>query len=311
MRLDARIVFVSLAFALAACSGDFGTGTGMPQSNPIPPMGQGTPVPGGMGPNGLPQNQSQYTPEPSTSAQPGGASFPMSEASTTGFTCPQTSANFACMLKFNLPPPTPAPSPNAKGQKPTPTPSPTPTPTPTPDQSDDNAPDTPTPSPSPTPVSVLLRAEANPKDAPQMMHLPENTLDVVPLMMVSVTPGGDFKLAGYAQAQFTIPKEETSGRGFALQLFQEVESHKKTTYNPLWTLNKSVLQDSTLTFTFNMKPGLTIPKGSTYALVLYADDLAKASPSPHASSSASPSPSPSPSTSPSAAPTATPSPSTN
>lgn len=297
MRLDARIVFVSLALALGACSGDFGTGTGMPQSNPIPPMGSGTPVPGQMGgPNGLPQSQSQFTPLPNTSPQPGGGSFPMSDASTTGFTCPQTAANYGCELKFNLPPPTPTPSPNAKGQKATATPSPTPTPTPTPDDSDDNAPDTPTPSPSPTPVSVLLRAEANPKDAPEMMHLPQNTLDVVPLMLVSVTPGGDFKLAGYAQAQFTIPKEETQGRGFALQLFQEDSSHHKTVYNPLWTLNKSVLQDSTLTFTFNMKPAITIPKGATYALVLYADDLAKSSPSP----SASPSPTVSPSTAPTA-----------
>src|SRR5579864_1606296 len=138
MKFDTRIIFMAAAIALAACSGNFGTGTGMPQSNPIPPVSGSS---GPIGPNGMPEGQFSAAPLPS--ATPTGT-YPISQASS-GIACPETTTNYACTLKFNLPAPTPTPSPLPKGKKPTPTPSPTPTPTPTPEPTGSYGP---TPSPS-------------------------------------------------------------------------------------------------------------------------------------------------------------------
>lgn len=295
MKLDTRIIFIAGALILGACSGNFATGTGMPQTNPIPPAG-GSPYPGS-GPNGIPQAQNSGVPM----TPPPAGTYSITEAQT-GFACPTTTTNYACTLKFNLPPPTPTPKPNAKG-KATPSPSPTPTPTPTPTPDEDEG-DSPTPSPSPTPPSVTLKAEAVPKDAPQMAHTPANTLDVVPLMMVTLTSNGDFPLNGWASAQFTLPKSEVADRGFALQLFQEGSDHRHTTYTPIWTFDKSTLEDTALTFSFQ-PPQMTIAKNSTYLMVLYGDDKAKTSPSPSPSPSPSESASPASSAAPSASPAAT------
>lgn len=148
-----------------------------------------------------------------------------------------------------------------------------------------------------------------PKDAPAMVHTPANSLDVVPLLMVHITPNGDFALDGPAVAQFTIPKEQLAGRGFAVQLFQATTHRKRTDYKPIWTFDKSSLKEDTLTFEFT-PPKMTIAKGATYVMVLYGDDKSKVSPSPSSSPSGSamPSPTPSeaPSTLPSTAPTAPP-----
>jgi hypothetical protein len=141
------------------------------------------------------------------------------------------------------------------------------------------------------PASITLTAQAPPKDAPKMVHVPANTLDTVALMMVQLEPNADFDLDGWASAQFTLPKTEADGRGFALQLFQVNKKKKGVEYKPVWTFDKSVLNDSTLTFSFQPKK-MTIPKGSTYLLVLYGDDKSTV-PSPTASSSGAPAPAPS------------------
>lgn len=108
-----------------------------------------------------------------------------------------------------------------------------------------------------------------------MVHIPANTLDTVALMMVQLTTNGDLNLDGWANAQFTLPKDEVDGRGFALQLFQ-VNKHKKSVdYKPIWTFDKSALNDTTLTFSFK-PPKMSIAKGSTYMLVLYGDDKSTA-----------------------------------
>lgn len=135
-----------------------------------------------------------------------------------------------------------------------------------------------------------------PKNAPAMVHVPQNTLDVVPLMLVSLTTSTDFLLSGDAAAQFTLPKEQLAGRGFALQLFSERTAHRRTSYTALWTFDKSTLSGTTLTFAFAV-PKFTVAKGTTYALVLYGDDRAQ-SPSPAPSSTAKPTASPSPSPTP-------------
>lgn len=269
-------------------------------SNP-PPYGAN-----GMPQENMPSGQPSASPVPTFS--PG--TYAMA-AAPTGFECPPTTDGYTCTIRFNVPPATPSPAPARKGKNgkvaaatPSPTPSPSPTPTPTdtpapsPDASSSASPDesaSPSPSASASPdkggapavATVALKAQAMPKDAPAMYHTPANTLDVVPLMMVHITPNADFALNGAAQAQFTLPKEQLGGRGFAVQLFRTKTSKKHTDYMPIWTFDKSNLKDDTLTFDFT-PPKMTIPKGTTYVLVLYGDDKSKVSPSPSASASASP-----------------------
>ena len=299
MKLDARFILIVSALTLAACSGgNFSSGTGMPQSAGIPPMNP-TPMPPN-GQNGLPQSQGAGSPPP-----PG--TYAISEAQT-GFACPPTSVEgYSCVLKFNLPSPTPSPKPGSKGTAtPTPSPTPTPTPTPSPSPQPSGSEDTPTPSPTPAGPTITLKAEALPKGAPAMVHTPANTLDVVPLVMVSLTSNGDFPVDGNALAQFTLPQEQIAGRGFAVQLFQESSAHHKTSYNALWTFDKSYLSGNTLTFNYTT-PKTTIAKGATYVLVLYGDDKSNQSPSP--APTVSPSTSPAPSNAPSVAPSTQASPS--
>lgn len=299
MKPDARVLFIAGALALGACSGNFASGTGMPQSvGGMPPVNS-SPMPAN-GQNGLPQEGRESSPPP-----PG--TYSIAQAST-GLACPATTDGYDCTLKFNLPSPTPSPKPGTKAKPtPSPTPSPTPTPSPQPSSSDDNGDESPTPSPTPMGPSVTLKADANPKGAPPMVHTPANTLDVVPLMMVSITANGDFPISGNAVAQFTLPQEQIAGRGFAVQLFQETTSHRKTSYNAIWTFDKSYLSNNTLTFNYT-PPKMTIAKGTTYALVLYGDDKSKQTPSPKPTAtpkaSASPSTSPAASASPSASPDA-------
>lgn len=280
-------LFIALAvIALGACSGNFSTGTGMP--NTIPAPGDSNQP---YGTNGLPQNGASASPLPSSS--PSTQVFAMSDA-PTGFQCPENVDGYGCVFRFNVPPPTPTPSGKHRA---TPTPSPTPTPTPTPTPESDvaamgNEPIEPTPTPTPSGPTVSLTAETMPKDAPPMYHTPSNTIDVVPLIMAHLTPNSDFLLDGAAIAQFTLPPDQVANRGFAVQLFEETTKKKKTYYRPIWTFDKSTLKDGTLTFDFN-PPKTTIPKGSTYDLVLFGDTK-KGSPAP----SSSPAPAPSASASP-------------
>lgn len=121
-----------------------------------------------------------------------------------------------------------------------------------------------------------------------MAYDAKKTLDVVPLMLVTLKTNADFPLKGDAVAEFTLPKSQISGRGFALQLFSVVTQKKHTTYKPLWTFARSVLDKTTLTFRF-AEPKTTIAKNAAYALVLYGDDLDKQHAGmPSAAASASP-----------------------
>lgn len=305
---SALLIFAALA-ATAACSGNFATGTGMPQQNGIPPVSASGQPP--YDTKGMTQNGS---PSPNPSLSPGvanGGTYPIADAQK-GFTCPPTIDGYGCELRFNLPAPTPTPSPLPKGKKgkaatpaPTATPSPTPSPSPSPDASASPG-GKPTPTPTPPP-SIQLKNEALPKDAPAMVHTPAGTLDTVPLMMVHLTPTSDFVLDGWAEASFTLPKEQVQERGFAVQLFKANVSKKKTTYEPIWTFDKSTLKEDTLTFSFP-PPKTTIPKGGTYVLVLYGDDKSKAtSPAPAPAGSSAPASAAPSSAAPAASPSAVPS----
>lgn len=121
-----------------------------------------------------------------------------------------------------------------------------------------------------------------------MVHVPKNALNVVALMMVTITTSADFPLNGLAIAQFTLPKEQIGGRGFALQLFLQRTQGKNKSYAPVLSLDKSSLDKNTLTFGF-VPPKITVSKSNSYVLVLYGTDIS-ASSTPSASSSPSPSP---------------------
>lgn len=292
--MNKGIALALAALLLSACSGNFGTGTGIPQQggNQLPPMGGNT-MPQSNG-NGMPQPNASGSPLPSPSPE----TYQIADAQD-GFACPPTQENYGCKLSFNLPPPTPEPSPSPKHNgKATPTPSPSPTPTPSPSPEGSASP---TASPTPAGGTITVKAQAQPVDAPKLVHIPPDSIVVVPLTMVTLTTNADFPLDGWVNAQFTLPKEQyAKGRGFAVQLFSQSTKKKSVNYTPIWTFDRSSLDTDTLTFSFK-PPKMKIAKGSTYVLVLYGDDTSKMKASPAPGSSATPEELPTPPSEPSAA----------
>lgn len=251
----------------------------MPNTIPMPEGSN----PGPYGPNGIPEARVSVAPSASATPAITVAQYAVADA-PSGFTCPPTLDGYECLLRFNVPPPTPTPAPGSK-HRPSPTPSPTPTPTPTP-ASTGSPGGSPTPSPTPTP-GVTLQVQALPSGAPAMYRTTPAVPKVVPVMMIRLSTSGDFPLTDSAIATFTLPKEQLGKRGFAIQVFQVQTSKKHVNYKPLWTFNKSSLKDQTLTFTFT-PPKMTIPKGATYALVLYGDAVAIPLGAPSGAPSAAP-----------------------
>ena len=124
----------------------------------------------------------------------------------------------------------------------------------------------------------------------------------VALIALRLRTDADVTLAGDVTADFTLPKEQIGGRGFAVQLYREsVGKKRKVTDTFFGSYAKSKLNDTTLTFDLTA-PSLQIKKDETWLLVLYGDELPSASTSPSSSPSASPSASPSGSPSASAVP---------
>ena len=129
----------------------------------------------------------------------------------------------------------------------------------------------------------------------------------VALVALRLHTDADVTLAGDVTADFTLPKEQIGGRGFAVQLYHESTGKKhKVTDTFFGSYAKSKLNDTTLTFELTA-PSLQIKKDETWLLVLYGDELPSASTSPSHSPSASPSASPSGSPSASASPSGSPS----
>ncbi|MDP9025053.1 MAG: hypothetical protein M3N13_06760, partial [Candidatus Eremiobacteraeota bacterium] len=134
-------------------------------------------------------------------------------------------------------------------------------------------------------------------------------LATVSLVTLRLTTSSDVTLSGHASVQFTLPKEQIGGRGFAIQLFHETMGKKnKRSDQFIGTYSQSNLKENMLVFSFNA-PKIAVKKGETWLIALYGDELpAAASPSPGSSespgASASPSKSPSSSASPQASPSA-------
>jgi hypothetical protein len=135
----------------------------------------------------------------------------------------------------------------------------------------------------------------------------------VALVALRLHTDNDVTFAGDVTADFTLPKEQLGGRGFAVQLYHEDVSKKhRVTDTFFGSYAKSKLNGNSLTFDLNA-PALQVKKGETWLLVLYGDELPSASTSPSVSPSGSPSAAPSGSASaiasPSASPSSSPSPS--
>jgi hypothetical protein len=137
----------------------------------------------------------------------------------------------------------------------------------------------------------------------------------VALVSLRLRTDADVTLTGKVLVDYTLPKEQVGGRGFAVQLYHEDVKKKKTTDTFFGSYAKSKLEGTTLHFELDSPP-LQIKKDETWLLVLYGDELPSASASPKTSPSGSPSASPSgsptgspsasPSTSASSSPTASP-----
>jgi hypothetical protein len=130
----------------------------------------------------------------------------------------------------------------------------------------------------------------------------------VALVTLRLHTDADVTLAGKMTVDYTLPKEQVGGRGFAVQLYHESVKKKKTTQTFFGSYSKSHLDGTTLHFELDA-PALQVKKDEVWLLVLYGDELPSASASPAPSSSASASPSGSPSAAPSASASASASPS--
>jgi hypothetical protein len=114
----------------------------------------------------------------------------------------------------------------------------------------------------------------------------------VALVSLRLRTDADVTLAGKVMADYTLPKEQVGGRGFAVQLYREDVKKKKTSDTFFGTYSKSKLDGTTLHFELDSPP-LPIKKGEVWLLVLYGDEMPSASASPKASPSGSSSASPS------------------
>lgn len=299
MKFDIRVAFAALALALGSCqgldSGGMGGGgmMGPPVSQPGP-MGTGGDMQGPtIGANG----QAELT-QPGATLAPNQTQFAVADG-PSGVKCPVVTL-FACTVSFNIPTPAPA----ASGATPTPKPTPTPTPTPSPsssDDSDDNS-DSGDTSASPTPPgTITLQMEPLPKDVPAMTNPDPRALRVTPLVAIRLQSDTDFSLNGTAAVNYTIPRQQVSGRSFAIQLYNEAALRGKRTDQFLATYTKSTVGDTSIQFNFTT-PRVTVKRGQIWLLALYGMQFPPGttptpSPSPGGSASPSPSPSPAPSSS--------------
>ncbi|HEY9085363.1 MAG TPA: hypothetical protein VIN40_05440 [Candidatus Tyrphobacter sp.] len=283
-----QIVLAGLALGLAACSGEYGSGTSSP-GGITPPVQQGV------------QNVAPGTsarpgqPTATPSAPPGDtATYALTDA-VSGVRCPAVNG-YSCIIHLNVPASTPTPSAKPGTAAATPQPSPSPS---------ASASSSPAPSPSATP-SITLKLEAQPHDAPVMVNANQRSVSTTALIALRITTNADIALSGTASADFILPQGQVGGRGFAVQLFHETAApHNRHTDTFIGSYSKSSIAGTTLHFTIT-PPHVTSKRGETWLFVLYASELpsagAPASPGTSVSPAASASPSITPSASPSTQP---------
>lgn len=276
------IILAGLALALAACSGDYGSGTSAPGgiTPPVQPGANAMP-----GASGAPAGAGHVTPTPS--APPGDtATYAFADA-VNGVRCPEVNG-YSCIIHLNVPVSTPSPKPSASSPMQTPQPL-------------ASASSSPAPSPSATP-SITLKLEAQPHDAPAMVSPNTKSVATTALIALRVTTNADVALNGTASADFILPQGQVGGRGFAVQLFHETTARRnRHTDTFVGSYAKSTVSGTTLHFAIT-PPQVTSKRGETWLFVLYGDELPSASappsPGPSASTGNFPSASPAPSISP-------------
>jgi hypothetical protein len=286
------IALAVLALALAACQGSFGSGGGTEA-----PGGVAPPVNAQMPPSSQPMAVSPHASSTPTTPPGNSVTYAVSDAAH-GVRCPQDQG-FSCTLQFTAL--GVSPSPSASGSSsPSPSPTPTPTPTPLPSGMSPSASASPSPTPSSDVPHVTLTIAGLPKNAPKMNDPDPKAVATIALVTLRLRTDTDVTLTGTAAADFTLPQEQIGGRGFAVQLYHEVVTHRKTNDRFVGSYAKSKVNGTTLSFELPT-PSLQIKKNETWLLVLYGDEL------PSATTSPKPSPSSSPRPTPSASPTPTPS----
>ncbi|MBV8245975.1 MAG: hypothetical protein JOZ38_08650 [Candidatus Eremiobacteraeota bacterium] len=290
MKARWRWAAIGIALLLGACQGSFSSGPTIPNT---------VAQPGAQGQQTAPQSVATLAAQSVGGPEAVNTASPSLAQAQEGFACPDT-GGFSCLLKFNLPLATaspsaqsaqrqvvskggasPSPSPSASASSsasPSASPSPSPapsgsgSPSPAPSTNASGAPGSPSPSPSAAPSDALaLTITAWPKAVPPMVITNSKSFETVALVRVDLVPSADFDMKGRVEAQFTVPQEQLGGRGFAVQIFEEITHKKKHIDNALLTLPKSTLDKQTLTFDATA-PTMTMPKGHHYVVVLYGDE---------------------------------------
>jgi len=270
------------AAALASCSGNLGTGSGL-----------SIPQTGGFG---QPAAPGQYGTQSRERTEEGAVTM---SADTHEIPLPQLDG-FAVAIELGTPGPSPSPSvsPDATSSavgaatrrllsrlhptaspSPSPSPSATPSPSPSPSPSSSGKPagkpsgkGSPTPTPRP---KIVTKTTVYPDDAPSV-PTPVPTGDVqtfvhrTPIVRGFLQPATDISLYGLGAVRFTIPSEEqTAGRGFTVAIFENGKRHheKLIAYDPQAQLNDDVVASPVTS------PAIALKKNSGYLVVLYGDEL--------------------------------------
>jgi hypothetical protein len=124
-----------------------------------------------------------------------------------------------------------------------------------------------------------------------MVNPDSKALSTTPLLAVRIHANDNIALSGTAIAEFTLPKEQVGGRGFAIQLFDETTRRRHLQEHFIGSYAQSTLDGTTLRFVFTPPP-VTVKKGETWLFVLYGDERPDITPGPSSAPSASPSASP-------------------
>ena len=292
------LAIASVSFALAACSGNLGSG-GVGGGLPIAPGAQGYQQPGGPGQAG--PTSRQRTLEGAVYVTPDLAAIPLPAV-----------AGFALSLQLGTP--TPAPSGSASASPSgspaavrilrqhtsrvvvvaqavvSPAAAPSAGPSPGPSVSDGGAPSAAasvspspkasgkaakaSPSPSPSGSKIETKLVAYPDSAPEApTPAPTGNVQVFTkrkaLVRGYISPSVDIPLYGLAAARFTIPSDEqTPNRGFTIAVFSTAKKHKPSLIasDAGATIASGVVSSS-------LDTPLTLKKGTGYDIILYGDEL--------------------------------------
>lgn len=138
----------------------------------------------------------------------------------------------------------------------------------------------PTPGASPAVPKTVTKLVVYPDDAPAApTPAPTGSVQSYPvrkaLVRGSIKPAADLPLYGLGAVRFTIPSDEdTTGRGYTVAIFAAGKRHHESLVagDPKATVASHVVASGAL-------DALVLKKNTTYAIVLYADEL-PATPSP-------------------------------